>query len=254
MAKLVHPCGLVVLTNGCAPSLGRCHLPSHCFCSGTRLRDVPHCLPEVTHSSAIMRNSQHREASLSLSPSQGESLLSPFLPASNTRHKLLNPWIQFCETRREQFCRASEVESGIFHSAGLSCHPPGSGERERGYGGEYSERACEIFWPRLNRVRKRERKEPERFDKVGQPGKDRRRKEAAQLCRSRLLCICNMSQKLSVGSQTRQAWPFYYGWLQRRTRGEGSGERENRCKEFKIKPSMELWDGFEQCTQPCDLN
>lgn len=91
MTELIHPCGAVDLSNGCAPPSGRCRLPARCFWSDARLRNVPHCLPKVTHSSAIMRYTQHREASLSFSPSHGESLLSPFLRAPYTRHKLLNP-------------------------------------------------------------------------------------------------------------------------------------------------------------------
>lgn len=75
----------------CTPPSGRCCLPSHSFYCEARMRNVPQCLPKVTHSSAIMRYTQHREASVSFSPSHGESLLSPFLHASYTRLKLLNP-------------------------------------------------------------------------------------------------------------------------------------------------------------------
>lgn len=91
MTELIDPCGAVCLSNGCAPPSDRCCLPSRCFYCEARPRNVPHCLPKVTHSSAIMRYTQHREASVSFPPSHGESLLSAFLHASYTRHKLLNP-------------------------------------------------------------------------------------------------------------------------------------------------------------------
>lgn len=76
----------------------------------------------------------------------------------------LTPRIQFCETRWERFCRGTEVESGIFHCAGLSCHWPGSGA-ERGCGGKYSRR----FLPQQF---EKQRNEHKLFAEVGQPRKD----------------------------------------------------------------------------------
>lgn len=101
----------------------------------------------------------------------------------------LTPGIQFCETRRERFCWGSEVESGIFHCAGLSCLQPGSGVRGGAEGNTVGELAD--FLP-LPQQCEKQRKEPKLFAKVGQPRKDRKGKEEAQLCRSRPLCICNM--------------------------------------------------------------
>lgn len=78
--------------------------------------------------------STQREASLSFFPSHGESLLSPFLHASYTRHKLLNPRNTVLWDSAGAFCRGSEVESGIFHCAGLDCHPRGSRVGRVGWG------------------------------------------------------------------------------------------------------------------------
>ena len=85
----------------------------------------------------------------------------------------LTPGIQFCETRRERFCRASEVESGTFHCAGLSCHPPGSGERGGVEGNTVGELAD--FLP-LPQQCEKQRKEPKLFAEVGQPRKDGKEK------------------------------------------------------------------------------
>lgn len=52
----------------------------------------------------------------------------------------LTPRIQFCETRRERFCRGSEVESGIFHYCWTQL-PSAWIRSERGCGGKYSRRA-----------------------------------------------------------------------------------------------------------------
>lgn len=41
-------------------SEARGRLPARCFWSKARLRNASHCLPKVTHSSAIMRHIQHR--------------------------------------------------------------------------------------------------------------------------------------------------------------------------------------------------
>lgn len=135
MTELIDPCGAVCLSNGCAPPSDRCCLPSRCFYCEARPRNVPHCLPKVTHSSAIMRYTQHREASVSFPPPMANHCSAPFSMRRIRDISSLTPGIQFCETRRERFCRGSEAESGIFDCAGLSCHPPGSGERERGLGG-----------------------------------------------------------------------------------------------------------------------
>lgn len=82
----------------------------------------------------------------------------------------LTPRIQFCETRQESFCWASEVESGIFCCAGLSHHPPGS-EAEVGVEentvGEFAD-----FLP-LPQQCEKQREEPKLFAKVGQPRKER---------------------------------------------------------------------------------
>lgn len=106
-------CGLFILGNhdltgwslrdfgfercSCATTGPLC-LPSRCFQFDARPRIFSHCLPKVTYSSAIMRYTLHREDSLFFSPPythahtpHGESLLSPFLQALYTRHKLLNP-------------------------------------------------------------------------------------------------------------------------------------------------------------------
>lgn len=143
MTELIDPCGVVHLSNGCTPLSDHCCLPSRCFYCEAHPRNVPHCLPKVTHSSAIMRYTQHREASVSSFPSHGESLLSPFSMRRIRDISSLTPGIQFCETRWERFCRGSEVESGIFHCAGFSCHLLGSEECGDGVclcGGKYSRR------------------------------------------------------------------------------------------------------------------
>lgn len=143
MTELIHPCGAVDLSNGRAPPSGRNRLPTRCFWSDARLRNVPNCLPKVTHSSAIMRYSLHRERlHSSFSPPMANHCSAPFSMRRIRDISSLTPRIQFCGTQWERFCRGSEVESGIFHCAGPGCHPPGSGVR-RGVGrGEYSRRAC----------------------------------------------------------------------------------------------------------------
>lgn len=81
----------------------------------------------------------------------------------------LTPGIQFCETRRERFCRGSEVESGIFHCAGLSWIRRDGGGVEGNTVGELAD-----FLP-LPQQCEKQRKEPKLFAKVGQPRKGRKR-------------------------------------------------------------------------------
>lgn len=137
MTKLMHPCGAVDLSNGCTPLLGRCRLPACCSQSDARLSNVFHCLPKVTYSSDIMRFTLHSLHSPFPSPMANHCSV-PFSMRRVPDISSLTPGIRFCETRRERFCRGSELESGIFHYAGLGCHPSGFG----GCGGKYSRRAC----------------------------------------------------------------------------------------------------------------
>lgn len=98
MIQLVDPCGTLVLSKCSCATTGPLCLPSRCFQFDARPSIFSRCLPKVTYSSAIMRYTLHREDSLFFSPPythahtpHGESLLSPFLQALYTRHKLLNP-------------------------------------------------------------------------------------------------------------------------------------------------------------------
>lgn len=85
------------------------------------------------------------------------------------------------------FAGAVRLNLAYFTTAGLSCHPPGSGAREGVEGNTVGELAD--FLP-LPQQCEKQRKEPKLFAKVGQPRKDRKGREE-QLCRSRplhLLC------------------------------------------------------------------
>lgn len=135
-----------------------------------RLRYVLHCLPKVTHSSDIMRHTQHWEASLFFPLPERITAQLLSLHASYTTHKLLNPQNTLLWDSTGATLQGREVWSGIFQSAGLSCYPPGS------RGGGYSRRASRFSALATTVQSEKQRKEPKLLTEVGQPRKEKTEK------------------------------------------------------------------------------
>lgn len=153
----------------CTAPPGRRCLPSRRLHCKARMRNMLQCSPKVTHSSAIMRYAQHREASVSF-PSLPWRMAAQASFSMRRRRGLssLTPAIQSCETQRERFCRGSEVESAVFLL--FTTRNRESEDQEE----EYSGRGVQISRPCRLSAREADRREPKLSAKLGQHGKDGR--------------------------------------------------------------------------------